>query len=63
MILLRAINSVLGECIKLLSDFVSPGNTLDPSKTIPYSEVVDYIDTYLENIDLTVDKIKVLLNN
>jgi len=45
--------------MKILSDFGTDSHRVEPHKTIKYSDVVDVLDTYLENVDLTLDKIKV----
>lgn len=55
----RNISSLIGEAMKILSDFGTDSHKVEPQKTIKYSDVVDVLDTYLENVDLTLDKIKV----
>jgi hypothetical protein len=55
----RNINNILGECMKILADFTSSENDLSTSKTLPYRDVIDVVDVFLENIDITMDKIKV----
>jgi len=44
--------------IQLTAAFGSENHQVDPQKTIKYTNIVDVLDSYLENTDLTLDKIK-----
>ena len=45
--------------MKVLANLIGKGNNINPQKTIKYNSVIEVMDDYLENIDLTLDKIKV----
>jgi len=46
--------------IQLTAAFGSDNHQIDPTKTIKYTSIIDVLDSYLENADLALDKIKVL---
>ena len=54
-----SINTFLGEAMKLVASFATDEHKIDPNRTIKYNDVIDVLDTCLENVDLTLDKIKV----
>lgn len=56
------INGVLGDLMKIISDFTCPENQIDFSKTIKFSDITDSVDNLLENVDLTLDKIQVVVS-
>lgn len=45
--------------MKEIAKFMDLGAKINPEKVIKYGSVVEVIDNYIENIDLTLDKIKV----
>ncbi len=45
--------------MKTICSLSNPESSINPQKTIKYSDILDSIDILLENVDLAFDKIKV----